>query len=147
LAIASARLKALPTKFRSVRIPTTTACVKINMDDPTSIEIRGPFETRYLAFLETITHLRPRLHRYCSRMIGSVIDGEDIVQDALLQAYRKLDTFDDNRALTPWLYQFCKAEKKGLTAIGRWHLLMSAHRRGRKHGLLLLKPFELDRGI
>jgi RNA polymerase sigma-70 factor (ECF subfamily) len=38
-------------------------------------------------------------------MTGSVMDGEDIVQDALFQAYRKLDTFDDKRALTPWLFQ------------------------------------------
>jgi RNA polymerase sigma-70 factor, ECF subfamily len=30
--------------------------------------------------------LRPKLHRYCARMIGSVIDGEDIVQEALLKA-------------------------------------------------------------
>jgi hypothetical protein len=45
----------------------------------------GPFEARYLAFLETITNLRPSLHRYCSRMTGSVMDGEDVVQEA--QAY------------------------------------------------------------
>jgi RNA polymerase sigma-70 factor, ECF subfamily len=77
----------------------------MNMDDPTHLEMRGPFEARYLAFLETITQLRPRLHRYCSRMTGSVMDGEDIVQDALFQAYRKLETFDDNRELTPWLFQ------------------------------------------
>lgn len=75
------------------------------MDDLTGLEPAGPFETRYLAFLETITSLRPRLHRYCSRMTGSVLDGEDIVQDALLQAYRKLDTFDDDRPLTPWLFR------------------------------------------
>ena len=79
--------------------------VKINMDDPTGIDAPGPFEARYLAFLETIVHLRPSLHRYCSRMIGSVLDGEDVVQDALFQAYRKLDTFDDNRPLTPWLFR------------------------------------------
>src|SRR6266702_2086607 len=30
--------------------------------------------------------LRPKLHRYCARMAGSSIDGEDIVQDALLKA-------------------------------------------------------------
>src|SRR3981189_762321 len=79
--------------------------VKINMDDPSGISAPGPFESRYLAFLETITHLRPSLHRYCSRMVGSILDGEDVVQDALFQAYRKLDTFDDNRALTPWLFR------------------------------------------
>jgi RNA polymerase sigma-70 factor (ECF subfamily) len=32
-------------------------------------------------------------------MTGSVMDGGDIVQDALFQAYRKLDTFEDGRPL------------------------------------------------
>jgi RNA polymerase sigma-70 factor (ECF subfamily) len=68
-------------------------------------DLSGAFEARYLAFLETITHLRPSLHRYCSRMTGSVLDGEDIVQEALFQAYRKLDTFDDSRPLGPWLFR------------------------------------------
>src|SRR3954449_13291491 len=75
------------------------------MDELPGNEASGPFEARYLAFLETITHLRPSLHRYCSRMTGSVLDGEDVVQEALFQAYRKLDTFDDNRPLTPWLFR------------------------------------------
>jgi RNA polymerase sigma-70 factor (ECF subfamily) len=75
------------------------------MDDLTGIDPPGPFEARYLAFLETITQLRPSLHRYCSRMTGSVLDGEDVVQDALFQAYRKLDTFEDDRPLKPWLFR------------------------------------------
>lgn len=66
---------------------------------------RGSFDARYLAFLETITQLRPKLHRYCTRMTGSVLDGEDIVQDALFQAYRKLETFDESRPLSPWLFR------------------------------------------
>jgi len=65
----------------------------------------GQVEARYLAFLETITHLRPSLHRYCARMTGSVLDGEDVVQEALFQAYRKLETFDDTRPLPPWLFR------------------------------------------
>jgi RNA polymerase sigma-70 factor (ECF subfamily) len=68
-------------------------------------DARGPFEARYVAFLETIAHLRPSLHRYCARMTGSVLDGEDVVQDALFDAYRKLDTFDDARPLAPWLFR------------------------------------------
>jgi RNA polymerase sigma-70 factor (ECF subfamily) len=64
-----------------------------------------PFEARYVAFLETIANLRPSLHRYCSRMTGSVLDGEDVVQEALFQAYRMLETFDDNRPLAPWLFR------------------------------------------
>jgi RNA polymerase sigma-70 factor (ECF subfamily) len=74
------------------------------MDDSV-FESRGPFDARYLAFLETIPQLRPRLHRYCARMTGSVMDGEDIVQETLFQAYRKLETFDDTRDLTPWLFR------------------------------------------
>ena len=66
---------------------------------------QGPFEARYVAFLETISQLRPRLHRYCARMTGSVTDGEDVVQEALFQAYRKLDTFDESRPLAPWLFR------------------------------------------
>ena len=79
--------------------------VKLSMDASSDFTPQGPFEARYLAFLETIPHLRPRLHRYCTRMTGSVMDGEDIVQDALFQAYRKLDTFDDDRDLAPWLFR------------------------------------------
>jgi RNA polymerase sigma-70 factor, ECF subfamily len=75
------------------------------MDTPRDMKASGPFEARYLAFLETITQLRPRLHRYCSRMTGSVIDGEDVVQDALFEAYRKLDQYDDSRPLAPWLFR------------------------------------------
>lgn len=65
----------------------------------------GRFEARYLAFLETVVQIRPRLHRYCARMTGSVMDGEDVVQDALFQAYRKLDAYDDQRPLEPWLFR------------------------------------------
>jgi RNA polymerase sigma-70 factor (ECF subfamily) len=38
-------------------------------------------------------------------MTGSVLDGEDIVQEALFEAYRKLDQFDDSRPLAPWLFR------------------------------------------
>jgi RNA polymerase sigma-70 factor, ECF subfamily len=75
------------------------------MDHTSDKEAHGAFDARYLAFLETITQLRPRLHRYCSRMTGSVMDGEDVVQDALFEAYRKLDQYDESRPLAPWLFK------------------------------------------
>jgi RNA polymerase sigma-70 factor (ECF subfamily) len=34
--------------------------------------------------------IRPELHRYCARMIGSVVDAEDVVQEALAKAYAAL---------------------------------------------------------
>jgi RNA polymerase sigma-70 factor (ECF subfamily) len=33
-----------------------------------------------------LVEMRPELHRYCARMVGSVIDGEDVLQDALIKA-------------------------------------------------------------
>jgi RNA polymerase sigma-70 factor (ECF subfamily) len=65
----------------------------------------GRVDARYLAFLETISTLRPSLHRYCARMTGSALDGEDVVQDALIEAYRKLDQYEDSRPLKPWLFR------------------------------------------
>jgi len=75
------------------------------VNDSQSMDDAGPFEARYLAFLETIATLRPSLHRYCARMTGSVMDGEDVVQETLFEAYRKLDKFDDSRPLKPWLFR------------------------------------------
>lgn len=69
------------------------------------MDLSGPVEARYLAFLETISSLRPSLHRYCARMTGSVMNGEDVVQEALFEAYRKLDKFDESRPLKPWLFR------------------------------------------
>lgn len=76
-----------------------------SLSDNRYIPDSGPFEARYLAFLETISTLRPSLHRYCARMTGSVMDGEDVVQETLFEAYRKLDKFDESRPLKPWLFR------------------------------------------
>lgn len=78
------------------------------MDDPTDSgagDTIGLFQPRYLAFLETAAHLRSRMHRYCARMTGSAMDGEDVMQEALFEAYQKLDQFDNSRALRPWLFR------------------------------------------
>src|SRR6476469_7431968 len=68
-------------------------------------DARGEYDARYLAFLATVADLRPSLHRYCARMTGSVADGEDVVQDALFDAYRRLESFDGTRPLKPWLFR------------------------------------------
>ena len=65
----------------------------------------GRLDVRYRAFLETVALLRPKLHRYCARMTGSTLDGEDVVQDALFDAYRRLDAYDESRPIGPWLFR------------------------------------------
>jgi RNA polymerase sigma-70 factor (ECF subfamily) len=49
----------------------------------------GSVEAR-AAFDRLLGELRPKLHRYCARMTGSVIDGEDVVQEALIKAIEAL---------------------------------------------------------
>jgi hypothetical protein len=40
--------------------------------------------------IQIIGELRPQLHRYCARLVGSVVDGEDIVQESILKALEAL---------------------------------------------------------
>jgi RNA polymerase sigma-70 factor (ECF subfamily) len=40
--------------------------------------------------IQLIGELRPQLHRYCARVVGSVVDGEDIVQESILKALEAL---------------------------------------------------------
>ena len=42
------------------------------------------------SFDRLLAEMRPKLHRYCARMTGSVIDGEDVVQEALVKAIEAL---------------------------------------------------------
>lgn len=49
--------------------------------------------------------LRPRLHRYCARMTGSVIDGEDAVQETLLRAVESFPGFDALDDASAWLFR------------------------------------------
>jgi RNA polymerase sigma-70 factor, ECF subfamily len=54
-------------------------------------------------FLEMVAELRPELHRYCSRLVGSAIDGEDVVQEALAKAFYALSLQPELPPLKPWL--------------------------------------------
>jgi RNA polymerase sigma factor (sigma-70 family) len=56
-------------------------------------------------FLALVGELRPELHRYCARLTGSVIQGEDIVQDALAKAFYAITLQPDVPPLRPWLFR------------------------------------------
>lgn len=56
-------------------------------------------------FERLLGEMRPRLHRYCARMSGSVIDGEDIVQDALVKAFAARAAFGGLDNPQAWLYR------------------------------------------
>jgi RNA polymerase sigma-70 factor, ECF subfamily len=56
-------------------------------------------------FLAMVATTRPALHRFCTRMCGSVLDGEDVVQETLAQAFYYLPSLRDESRLEPWLYR------------------------------------------
>jgi RNA polymerase sigma-70 factor (ECF subfamily) len=56
-------------------------------------------------FLALVEGIRPELHRYAARLTGSVIEGEDIVQDTLAKAFYALSLSPDVPPLRPWLFR------------------------------------------
>jgi len=49
--------------------------------------------------------VRPELHRYCARLMGSVIEGEDVVQDTFIRAFDALEALDEVPPLRAWLFR------------------------------------------
>jgi RNA polymerase sigma-70 factor (ECF subfamily) len=56
-------------------------------------------------FLSVVEGIRPELHRYCARLTGSVIEGEDIVQETLARAFYTISLSPETPPLRPWLFK------------------------------------------
>jgi RNA polymerase sigma-70 factor, ECF subfamily len=72
---------------RLYRIPSKIHCSKgvENRMKPAGISFPDP------DFPQLMAQLRARLHRYCARMTGSVLDGEDVLQETLIKANASYD--------------------------------------------------------
>jgi RNA polymerase sigma-70 factor, ECF subfamily len=64
----------------------------------------GAAESR-ARFERLLGELRPKLHRYCARMTGSVIDGEDVVQEASLKALEAFSSTPSIDHPEGWLFR------------------------------------------
>jgi RNA polymerase sigma-70 factor (ECF subfamily) len=69
------------------------------------------------AYRRLVEPHRRELHAHCYRMLGSVHDAEDALQDALLRAWRGLARFEGRSSLRSWLYRI--ATNACLSAVAR----------------------------
>jgi len=78
------------------------------------------------AFEQALPSLRPEVHRYCGRMTGSVIDGEDALQIAFMKAFEALKRGDEVINLRAWLFRiahntaldYLRGKKRETAALG-----------------------------
>src|SRR6187401_460394 len=57
------------------------------------------------AFETLVRTYTPRLLAVAMRMLGSTEDAQDVVQDAMLSAYRSIDRFEGNARVSTWLHR------------------------------------------
>ncbi|MEV7212332.1 RNA polymerase subunit sigma-70 [Kitasatospora cineracea] len=75
------------------------------------------------AFTRLLAPLRRELHAHCYRMLGSVHDADDALQEALLRAWRGIGRFEGRGSLRGWLYTVATrtcldaAERRGRRAL------------------------------
>jgi RNA polymerase sigma-70 factor (TIGR02960 family) len=82
------------------------------------------------AFVKLTSPHRDALHRHAYRMLGSLHDADDAVQETLLRAWRSLDRFEPRAPVRAWLYRIA-------TNVS----LRMLEQRGRRDELMCLEPY------
>ncbi|MGH9883916.1 MAG: sigma-70 family RNA polymerase sigma factor [bacterium] len=98
-------------------------------------------------FEELVAPHRKELHAHCYRMLGSVHDADDALQDALLGAWRGRDTFAGKSSLRAWLFRIATNACLHLIAQRPRRLLSADYQRaasGTDIEAMVLEPIWLE---
>jgi len=83
-------------------VVTVSAAERTRADEAALVKLAG--EGDEAAFSELVEPHRAELRAHCYRMLGSLHDAEDALQDALLRAWRGLSGFEGRSSVRSWLY-------------------------------------------
>jgi RNA polymerase sigma-70 factor (ECF subfamily) len=79
------------------------ACSVPNLDDGRLVAAARGGDER--AFVELTSPHRSALHAHCYRLLGSLHDADDALQETLLRAWRGIDRFEPRAPVAAWLYR------------------------------------------
>jgi len=69
-------------------------------------------------FEQFVKEVRPELHRYCAHMMGSVIEGEDVLQDTLTKAFESFSALPKKDNIRGWLFRI--AHNKAIDTLRKY---------------------------
>ncbi len=84
---------------------TTTSPQQIRLDPAIATQLTAARAGDQREFSGLTEPYRRELQLHCYRILGSLQDAEDMVQETLLRAWRRLDTFEGRASLRAWLYK------------------------------------------
>lgn len=89
------------TNFHNPRSANPSARASTTADAEELLAVRGDPQR----FGELVEPYRRELQIHCYRILGSLHEAEDMVQETMLKAWKRVETFEGRASLRSWLYK------------------------------------------